>query len=259
MRVLVLLAGIVETNWRLDASRVAALVEGDEAGPEPRRLGPFDEAALETALQLRDRDAAVSITAAVLGGPGSDKLARAAMAFRPARALRVDVPSALCHDPAVAAAAMQAALAASGGADLVLAGRELGDCDNGMAPAYAAERCGWRFFGRVHRIHAEDGRLVLSRVRDGDEEQAILAPPLMASVVNDRGNRLRHPLMKNVILARREPVEVVATGSAAPMPLVAAGLTPFTARSAACRMIEGSVDDQAAALAALLRPPMGLR
>lgn len=254
MRILVLLAGIMDTNWRLEEGRMQAVADGDEAGLEPRRLSPFDEAALETALQLRDAVPAAHVTVAVLGAKGSDKVVRTAAAFRPARALRVDTPSALCWDPTVAATAVDAVLAAAGGADIVLLGREFGDCDNGAVPSYVAERCGWPFFGRAHRVQVEEGCVRLFRSCVGDEEQAVLRPPLMVSVVNDRGNRLRHPLMKNVILARREGVDVLAVALPAERKTLAlAGPTPLVPRSQACRMLEGSVDSQAAELAALLR------
>ncbi|MEJ1978727.1 MAG: hypothetical protein WDN49_24035 [Acetobacteraceae bacterium] len=138
--------------------------------------------------------------------------------------------------------------------DLVLMGREFGDCDNGALPPYLAEAGGWRFVGQVQQVRAEDGVLVMRRTRGSDEEAIRLAPPLFVSVVNDRGNRLRHPLMKNVILARREtwPVLDGVTGAAEKGPL-SARAAAATVRTAGCQWLEGSVDAQANALAEWLR------
>jgi electron transfer flavoprotein beta subunit len=265
MEILVLLAGIIDPNARLTDARIGRLSRGEEAGDETRRLSPFDEAALETALQLRDLDAGTRITAVVVGTKACDRLTQAVAAFRPNLAARLDIASSAFADPA-------AAVAPLGGLscgqpedgiprpDLVLIGREFGDCDNGALPAYLAEATGRRFVAQVQQIRSEGDRLRLTRTRGGEEEQILLAPPLIASMVNDRGNRLRYPLMKNVILAKREPVRVLAPerdGERIAARLAYAGAAPVLERRTACQWLHGTVDEQADALATLLRVEMG--
>jgi electron transfer flavoprotein beta subunit len=261
MEILVLLSGIVDPNARLSDARIDRLSLGEESGDETRRLSPFDEAALETALQWRDLDAATRITAAVVGTRACDKLTQAVAAFRPNLTVRIDIASTLFWDPAAAVAALGALFCGHGipRPDLVLIGREFGDCDNGVLPGYLAEAVGWRFVGQVQQIRPEGDRLRLTRSRGGAEEQIALAPPLMASMVNDRGNRLRHPLMKNVILAKRDPVQALPPAMSAghaTARLVHAGPAPARKRRAECQWLRGTADEQADALAMLLRAEM---
>ena len=75
MNIAVLLAGIVDPKWPLQGLHLGAggVVAGDDK--LPGKLSPFDEAALETALKLRDADPDVNICAFLLGGPQSGQLA----------------------------------------------------------------------------------------------------------------------------------------------------------------------------------------
>jgi electron transfer flavoprotein beta subunit len=265
MEILALLAGIVDPNARLTDARIGRLSFGDETGDETRRLSPFDEAVLETALQLRDLDAATRITAVVVGTKACDRLTHAVAAFRPNLAMRIDIASSAFADPAAAVVPLGGLLCGQPEdgiphPDLVLIGREFGDCDNGALPAYVAEATGLRFVAQIQQIRPEGDRLRLTRTRGGEEEYILLAPPLMASMVNDRGNRLRHPLMKNVILAKREPVRVLASARGderTAIRLARAGSAPLLERRTSCRWLQGTVDEQADALATLLRAEMG--
>ena len=251
--VLLLLAGIVDPNHRLGP--LARPGDGDQ----PRVLSPFDEAALETALRLRETAPELRIAALVTGGPESDGLVRTVCAYRPDTLFRLDCPPQQLWNPAALAQHFPAILGALDGAPaLVLMGREFGDCDDGTLPAFLAEACDLRFVGLVERIGWQQGRLVAERVRATGEERLVLPPPVLASVTNAKSNRLRRPLLKNVMLARREPVAVLAlaTGSgAAAGPVALVSLRPATppARTAgACRMLEGPPQAQAAELARAL-------
>ena len=64
MKVAVLIAGVQDPKWPVTPS--GAL--GEEQGDQHRIMSPFDEAALEIALRLRDADPAVQIMAHVGGG-----------------------------------------------------------------------------------------------------------------------------------------------------------------------------------------------
>ncbi|MBX6374284.1 MAG: electron transfer flavoprotein subunit beta [Acetobacteraceae bacterium] len=256
-----LLAGVVDPKWRLDGLALrpgTALVE--ETGL-PRRLSPFDEAALETALKLRDADPTVRVTAVLVGGPANNALLRAIAAFRPHRVFRIGGVALSLWDPLAAVRLLGAAVAAAvERPDLVLMGREFGDGDDGALPPALAEAQGWRFCGLAHAVSlAEDGAVTLRRVRGPREEVLRLRPPVLASITNDRGNRLRHPLLKNVMLAKREPIEVVAPPPDAPAAAPALALRdiavvpPPTRGAGACRFLTGPVEAQVEELAAFLR------
>jgi electron transfer flavoprotein beta subunit len=260
VQVVALLAGIVDPKHRLD--RIGLRSDGaamDEAGL-PRRLSPFDEAALEIALKLRDAHPAVRVSVVLPGGPDSDPLVRAVAALRPHRAFRFGEEAPALWDPGAALPFLAAAVRAAAEApDLVLTGREFGDTDDGALPAALAEAEGWRFAGLAHAVEREGGELVARRMRNGREEALRGPPPLLASVTNERGNRLRHPLLKNVVLAKRAPVEHVAAPAArrgGPIPVLLRSVSPAepARRGGGGRVLTGPVEAQVAELAAFLAP-----
>ncbi|PZW50902.1 electron transfer flavoprotein beta subunit [Humitalea rosea] len=256
MQVVVLLAGVVDPKWRLGTLGLRPGTAQVEDTALPRKLSPFDEAALETALQLRDADAAVTVTAILTGGAESDGLLRAVAAFRPHRAFRFGDAAMSLWDPATAARLLGAAVrAATEAPALVLMGREFGDSDDGVLAPALAEAEGWAFCGLAHRVALRDGDILLHRTRGARDEILHRRPPAVVSITNERGNRLRHPLMKNVMLARRAPVEVVAPPTAPPpaLALRAIAAVPPAQRGGAGRVLTGPVAAQVEELAAYLR------
>jgi len=258
MQVVVLLAGVVDPKWRLDRLALRPGTElADESGL-PRRLSPFDEAALEIALKLREADPAVRVTTVLLGDAGSDALLRGVAAFRPNRAFRFDTSGAALWDPRAAVGLLGLAVdAACERPDLVLIGREFGDGDDGVLPPALAEARGWRFCGLAHAVAIGGGMIAAQRIRGPREEVLRLPAPALVSITNDRHNRLRHPLMKNVMLAKRDPVEVVTPrAEAASRAVVACSLAvvpPPKRGAGACRVLSGPMEAQVAELAAYLR------
>lgn len=257
MQVVVLLAGVVDPKWRLAGLGLRADTELPDETGLPRRLSPFDEAALETALKLRDADAAVRVTAVLPGDAAGDALLRAILAFRPHRAFRLDTSAVPLWDPRVAAQVLGAGVdLASAAPDLVLMGREFGDGDDGVLPPLLAEARSWSFWGQAHAVALAEGGFRAQRMRGQREESVLLPSRTLVSLTNDRGNRLRHPLMKNVVLAKREPVEVLAVSlPETPRRLRALSLAvvpPPQRGAGACRMLSGPLEAQVGEFAAYL-------
>ena len=82
MNILVLLAGVIDPKWSL-----VPLADHDrrldfDRASYPRKLSPFDEAALEVALKLRDADSARRVTGILVGGEKSAPLMQEVRAYR---------------------------------------------------------------------------------------------------------------------------------------------------------------------------------
>jgi len=221
------------------------------------QLSPFDEAALESALKLRDADPSVRISALVAAASAQDPLLKHVASFR------LDQVSAFDSTrwPAWNSAALAAALAARVQAlaappDLVLLGREFGDLDDGSLPPTLAHALTWTFSSLVLNLAAAaDGGVLLLRQQGAVQEHRQLALPLLAAVTNHARNRLRHPLLKNVMAARKMDFALSALQEAAEAPaLRLTGAAPATVaeRSSACRMLGGGAAAQARELATLL-------
>lgn len=252
MKVLVLLAGAADPKWPV---RAAQLLPG--AAPVPRKLSPFDESALECALKLRDAQADVAIHALLVGVRPEEALARGIAAFRLDGVENLVVDAALAWDAAALAAEL-AAVVRTLQPDVVLMGREFGDTDDGMLAPLLAEALGRPCVMLAQSIRAAAGGFELARDRGELVEHVILTAPLLASITNDKANRLRFALMKNIALARQQAIPV-RQAQAAGTPLtvrVQLGDARDAAEDAAgtgCRMLGGSLQEQAAALAALLQ------
>lgn len=253
MNVTVFVATVADTRYPLAGQRFTTL--GHLADPQqPRVPSPFDEAALETALKLRDADPATRITVIVCELAPLDALARTLAAHRPDRLVRIDAAELPLHD-AVAASEPLSALTRATGAEVVLLGREFGDLDDGALPAALAERLRYRYLSLVQALATRDGRPFLLRERGRNEEWHPLAPALVASVTNDRRSRLRHPLFKNVATAKRAPLperERPAPASCH-VRLETLAVAPPATRATGCRLLEGGPGEQAAALVAYVR------
>ena len=104
----------------------------------PRLMNGFDEQAIEAALRLRDAGADCTIVRG-LGGPGSDEAPQAR--GRPGRR-RDGRDSSRSGDarPPRDGLAADGLVRSSGGADLVLCGRQASDDDQGVVSALIGER-----------------------------------------------------------------------------------------------------------------------
>lgn len=251
MNIVVLLAGIADPKWPLPPIALDPITMRKAAH---LAFSPFDEAALETGLQIRDAFPGSTLTVAMTGGPESEALLRKAAAYKPTRTVRVDAATLHPWDPRAQAAQLASSVQAlDDAATLIVIGREFGDYDWGaLAPSLAAA-LGWGFFGLTQHTKREGEALTLLREQGSLEETLTVSAPLVVSVTNDRRNRLRHPLMKNVMEAKRLTLEVV-TPPDAPVALTLDDITPAPppARAGQGRILSGPLEAQISELAAYL-------
>lgn len=244
MNVVVLIAGVHDPKWpiALDGAGSAHPV-ADHQVPSP-----FDEAALEIALRLRDARPDTRIAAYVAGGAAGTKIARTVAALN-----ITDVSTVVLAQPWDQADAARALAPLCADADLILTGREFGDFDDGLVPALLAGILDLPLFARVQAVEPGDEPRLMREV-DSFSETVTLSRRMVASVTNDRRTRLRKPLMKNVMQARQAVIAEVRGESEMTPVLALESLAPRTAGRGKtdCTMIPGSPQDQARALAGLL-------
>ena len=265
MHIAVLIAGVADTKRPLECPKSGHWKDSIGEQATPFKLSPFDEAALEIALKLRDRNGDASITVVVTDGARDVALMRAIASFRIAGVLGLPPPAQHRGDPAwLARHALQAMEQDGKTPDLILIGREHGDLDDGMIPAYLAESWRLPFVSLALDVQVQEGEngyLSFRRSGVGSDESVTLPKPAFASVSNDKSNRLRHPLMKNVMLAKQQSFPLIdpqaeqGTGKPPPLMVVDAQPPASSARGTGqCRMLQGSLEAQARELAAYLQP-----
>jgi electron transfer flavoprotein beta subunit len=167
----------------------------------PRLLNGYDEHALEAALRLRDTGVACTI-AAVSAGSSPDAVLRHAVA------LGADSAAAIPLDPDAAdhhavAALLAAWVRATGGADLVLCGRQASDDDQAVVPALLAERLGMPLVSVVRRAERVEGRRLRAvRVTPDGDETVEVDLPAVVTVTSELGTP-RYPTAARKLAARR--------------------------------------------------------
>ena len=267
MHIAVLLCGVADPRRPLARPATGKWLDLVAAPTTPFKLSPFDEAALEVALKLRDRDPSVRVSALVTDGAGDVALMRTVASFRPDFVAGIRTPADRRADPGWLSHAIPSTLTgiAAPSVDLWLMGREQGDLDDGVVPAFIAERWGLPFVGLALAVQRAGNAWQCDRIFGNQVQTVRASGPLVASVTNDRGNRLRHPLMKNVAVARQQKIDMLDPGDATLHPAPGSTVAVHISRVALeplesgrttgtpCRMLEGSTVDQARGLADYLR------
>lgn len=258
VNIIVFLAGIIDPKWPVSATQILQELSG---GPElPRKLSPFDESALECALRLRDSDASIRVSALLVGIKVSETLLRSVAAFRPDRIAGLTLSAERIWDTRAIAQCLAAVATGEPEADLVLMGREFGDIDDGVIPPSVAEQLQWSFVGLAQEVLRDADRWEFMRERGELTERIRVESPVLASVTNDKRNRLRFPMIKNIAAAKKERFAVSAIDESAGPAVQGGGVAlqslndrAIGRQHAAGRLLTGSMQAQATELAAWLR------
>ena len=226
-----------------------------EVSAVPRLINGYDEQGMEVALRIRDAGVACTIVAVSIG-------ADLQAVLRHCAALGADEVVAIdAAGPALDGETVARLLAAyvqrSGGADLIVCGRQASDDDQGVVPVLLAEKLGIPavLFARAVEINGQS--VSVTRVTtDGDE--VVQGPlPAVVTVSNEVGVP-RFPTAKAKMAARKmAPVVVTAAG----LGLTAADLVPavevvrqqLPVVSGNCQFLQGSATETARQLIDRLR------
>ncbi|CAM3724533.1 hypothetical protein [Polaromonas hydrogenivorans] len=253
MNILVLLCGIADPKLPLPRD-INALALDSLRAAHPL-LSPFDEAALELALKLRDADPTVHITAVVPVSSTTDPLLRTVASLRLDQTFGLDIQ----HIPSWNSLGVAHACAAAVSTldplpSLVLIGREFGDCDDGTTTACIAQALGMAYSKLVFSIAIENVHIHAVRQNGARQERVRLPLPAVASVTNDARSKLRHPLLKNVMVAKKMTFKMIDLSEPIPgnVQLTALAAAPVRTRATTCRMLPGNAQMQANVLAELL-------
>ena len=255
MNVLVILCGIADPKWPLPLPLTASALREQRASYP--LLSPFDEAALELALKLRDADPLTRISVLLAASSAQDKLMQHVASFRIDQLIAYPADLHPAWDSAALAKAFAAQVMGSDTvADLVLIGREFGDEDDASVPAAIAQALNWPFVSQTMEVRQGEGAVLqLTRQFGPDQELLSQAAPLVAAVTNHSRNKLRHPLLKNVMMTKKMVFTLTplpTTDHAALVRLEGLALATPPVSAAQCRMLAGDVATQARALAQLL-------
>jgi electron transfer flavoprotein beta subunit len=218
----------------------------DEAGVK-FILNPYDEYAVEEALQRREQAGSGEVVVVALGPEAAQETIRTALAMGCDRGvlLRADAVPA---DGLLVAKALAAELK-DGGYDLILFGKMAVDDYHHQVGAMVAELLGLPCVSAVAHLALEGGQGVAEREVEGGVEVVEFALP--AVLTADKGlNTPRYPALKGIMAAKKKPIEVKPAECGEPR-MVVTGLSLPSERKEG--RIVGEGPDAVAELVRLLR------
>lgn len=188
-----------------DPEGVYRIADGDAwPGQDlPQVPSVFDENAVEAAVQLKEATQCKVVVFSV--GPAScEPLLKRTLAMGADEAVLVE--SEAPWDSLAAARILAGALAARGGFDVVLCGREAADTGSGLVGPYVAQALGLPFLTLASEIKVQDGGLRVRRVCDGGYDVFLCRPPVLLTVAGD-ANRPRMPSVLKMLQVKKTPVQ----------------------------------------------------
>jgi electron transfer flavoprotein beta subunit len=235
--------------------KMAADGKTPEAAAVPRLINGYDEQAVEAALLLRDAGLDCRITAVSIG-PDQKNLLKHCAALGADEIVAID-PAGAEIDWHGVASTLAAYIKGSGGADLVICGRQASDDDQGVVPLLLAEQLGMAAATLARKLEMADGELRVTRVTPDGDEVVQGRLPALVTVSNELGTP-RFPTAKAKMAARKMvPTEVTAASlglGAADLAPRAQLLSQFVPQvHGNCEFIHGSPADAARELLAKLR------
>ena len=189
-------------------------------GDAPLVINPFDEYAVEGALQQKEASNG-TVTALCIGSESAKEALKHALAMGADEAVLVSDP-ALNQMDTVGAARILAAAIQKIGADMVVFGRQTLDNGPGVTPAQTARILGWPMLGLAGQIKAQDGTVTVERVIEEGRQTVNAKMPAVVSVVQSIGEP-RYPSFMGIRKASKANIPIWSLsdlGASAPEPVV---------------------------------------
>jgi electron transfer flavoprotein beta subunit len=172
----------------------------------PRLMNAYDEQAIEAALRIRDAGTECSIAVISVGDDPSAILKHAA-ALGADEIVHIKLAEGETDGMGIAAL-LAAQITQSGGADLVLCGRQASDDDQGVVPAMLGERLGAPVVTVARDVAIEGSSVRVTRVTPDGDEVVEANLPAVVTISNELGAP-RYPTAARSMQARRMAPSVV--------------------------------------------------
>ncbi|MBI1793934.1 MAG: electron transfer flavoprotein subunit beta/FixA family protein [Chloroflexi bacterium] len=216
-------------------------------GDAPLVINPFDEYAVEGALQQKEASGG-TVTALCIGPESAKEALKHALAMGADDAVLVSDPALTSLDTVGAARLLAAAINKIGGADMVVFGRQTLDDGSGITAAQTARVLGWPMLGLAGQIKVADGSasspqgIQVERVIEEGRQIVSAKLPAVISVVQSIGEP-RYPSFMGIRKASKAVIPVWPLsdiGLSAPAPITSRlELVTPPSRNVTCEIITG--------------------
>ena len=200
MRIVVCIKRVVDTETRV---KIASDGPSIDLSGVQFITAPYDEMAVEKAIQLRDEAGGGRVTVLTVGSAAASKELRTALAMGADDALHVVTEDSL--GPSATAAALAAALDGEE-FDLLLCGKQATDVDDAAVGPMLAARLGLPSVAFVDALEVADGKARARREIDGEAEWLSVQLPAVFSAQKGLAEA-RYPGLKGIMAAKKKPLE----------------------------------------------------
>ncbi len=175
-------------------------------GESPLVINPWDEYAVEAALQQKEAHDG-EVIAISMGGESAKEALKHALAMGCDSAILISDEALTGVDTAGTAQVLASAIQKVGGVDLAFFGRQAIDGDAGITPAQTARVLGWPMLGLSAIINVDGGSAKVERSIEEGRQTVSASLPAVLSVVKDFGEP-RYPSFMGIRKASRAEIPV---------------------------------------------------
>ena len=193
-----------------DTAASMTVVDGKISwGDAPLIINPWDEFAVEAALNLSDQHGG-EITALSMGKEDETEAVKHALAMGVNQAVLISDPALKGADNVAAAAALAAGIRKLGDVDLVLFGQQSVDTDTGLLPVQVARKLGWPSLTLVSsfdEVIPAEGKIQVQRSMEEGTQIVESRLPAVLSITKDYGEP-RYPSFMGIRKASKAEIPV---------------------------------------------------
>jgi electron transfer flavoprotein beta subunit len=173
-------------------------------------INPYDEwYALVRAIELKEKDASISIHLVTVGAADAEPIIRKALALGGDEAIRINADT---HDSFYIASQI-AEVAKQGAYDIIFTGKETIDYNGSSVGGMLAELLNLPYVSLATRFDLNGTTATISREIEGGEETCEVALPVVVSCQKGMAEA-RIPNMRGIMAARTKPLKVLEPAAA---------------------------------------------
>ncbi|MBL7033778.1 MAG: electron transfer flavoprotein subunit beta/FixA family protein [Candidatus Delongbacteria bacterium] len=180
---------------------------GVEQGDFSYIIGPYDEYAIEAALQLKEAAGEGEVVLLSVGDPSIKSTLQKGMAMGADRSVLIEVDS--YNGDALTTARLLAAQLKTMEYDIIFFGKQAPDDNNAQVGPMVGQLLGLPTVTAIAALEVQEGKAVVEREVEGGRE--VYEVTLPALLTTEKGlNEPRYPSLKGIMQAKRKPVDLVS-------------------------------------------------
>ncbi|MFM7084197.1 MAG: electron transfer flavoprotein subunit beta/FixA family protein [Hyphomicrobium sp.] len=203
MKILVAVKRVVDYAVKI---RVKSDGSGIELANVKMSINPFDEIAVEEAVQLKEKGIASEVVVVSIGSSKSQDTLRTALAIGADRGILVETAENVSIEP-LAVAKILKEVVSSETPQMVIMGKQAIDDDCNQTGQMLSALLGWPQATFASKVVVSDNAVQVTREIDGGLETLKLKLP--AVITTDlRLNEPRYPSLPNIMKAKKKPLDI---------------------------------------------------